>query len=702
MATPDVRVRLSAEGEKQVVDALRRVASESQKSGRTAARGVDAFASSLRGAQTLLAGLAAVAGTGALLALGKEAADAADQLGKMSQKLGTTVENLSALRFAASTADVSMEQLQKASVRLSNQIAQAADGSKEAQRAFANLGVSIKDLRGKDAAEQFTLVATAIGRLQDGPEKTARSFAVFGREAANLIPLFNDLAGGGGLQGAIDKAREFGVLLSSETARAAQAINDDFTIIKEQVLAGAARFVEGLAPAIHAALGFVQEDLASNKDRWKEWGAAVGITVALLAVTIESTIDRLTTSLRKIGNAMRAVIQTAAAFARGGPLVGGAEFVAQETGTRIANEKLEAEFQKRQEARAQRAERIGQAATSGARSLPELRAQGPDEAPPPRVPVDKTSKSTPTPVSGQRPFTQAEALREQIDEVELAFRKFDAERSGIEDRVRAGLESQIAGQVRLVALDKARIAPLREQADALRAAAEAAGDEDAIARAIAFGQAVDQLALNVEKSENLLAQLGATALDAFGSALKSLLTDGLRDVKNLVDAFRQLGLAVLDAINQLLAAKLVESTINAIGGAFKLPGFARGGLVRRAGGGLIAGPGSGTSDSIPALLSNGEFVVRSAVVQQPGMVEALESLNRGLVSPALASARGARRFAGGGLVSGAGETGLSGTVTVALEEGLVARHIEQPSGQRAVIRAISKQPRGAGAALGQG
>ena len=61
-------------------------------------------------------------------------------------------------------------------------------------------------------------------------------------------------------------------------------------------------------------------------------------------------------------------------------------------------------------------------------------------------------------------------------------------------------------------------------------------------------------------------------------------------------------------------------------------GFATGGLIR--------GPGTGTSDSIPALLSNGEYVIRAAAVRKLGK-NALDLLNRGIPIP---------RFADGGLV----------------------------------------------------
>ena len=53
-------------------------------------------------------------------------------------------------------------------------------------------------------------------------------------------------------------------------------------------------------------------------------------------------------------------------------------------------------------------------------------------------------------------------------------------------------------------------------------------------------------------------------------------------------------------------------------------------LQKKATGGYITGPGTGTSDSIPAMLSNGEFVIRSAAVDRIGLAP-LEALNAGRI-----------------------------------------------------------------------
>lgn len=73
---------------------------------------------------------------------------------------------------------------------------------------------------------------------------------------------------------------------------------------------------------------------------------------------------------------------------------------------------------------------------------------------------------------------------------------------------------------------------------------------------------------------------------------------------------------------------------------------------KKATGGLITGPGTGTSDSIPAMLSNGEYVINAAAVQRLGTAY-LDTLN----SP---------HYAEGGQVGtpSAGAAGNAGSVTL--------------------------------------
>jgi polyhydroxyalkanoate synthesis regulator phasin len=104
--------------------------------------------------------------------------------------------------------------------------------------------------------------------------------------------------------------------------------------------------------------------------------------------------------------------------------------------------------------------------------------------------------------------------------------------------------------------------------------------------------------------------------------------------------------------NLITAAKNAASAISSMWNApapssiftpVAAPGMASGGFVR--------GPGSGTSDSILARLSAGEFVVNSASVRRLGT-----SFLSGLNGFATGGLVGIPRFAGGGLVSAGGGT----------------------------------------------
>ncbi|MER9210068.1 tape measure protein [Mesorhizobium sp. M0771] len=92
-----------------------------------------------------------------------------------------------------------------------------------------------------------------------------------------------------------------------------------------------------------------------------------------------------------------------------------------------------------------------------------------------------------------------------------------------------------------------------------------------------------------------------------------------------------------------IADKLLDMALNSLfssagGGIFGLfgglLGFSKGGIVHLAGGGHVRGPGTGTSDSVPAMLSDGEFVVRAEQATKHRAL--LQAINDGSL-PALAS-----------------------------------------------------------------
>lgn len=133
-----------------------------------------------------------------------------------------------------------------------------------------------------------------------------------------------------------------------------------------------------------------------------------------------------------------------------------------------------------------------------------------------------------------------------------------------------------------------------------------------------------------------------------GSFLKGINND-LQRGATLAEAFRN----QLTSLLAKLGDRAIDSVLNGLfgggtsnsGGDFLakagsfLSSIFGGGPVKAATGGRVVGAGSSTSDSIPALLSNGEFVVNARAAQQHP--ELLSAINGGRV----------RRFADGGAVT---------------------------------------------------
>lgn len=177
--------------------------------------------------------------------------------------------------------------------------------------------------------------------------------------------------------------------------------------------------------------------------------------------------------------------------------------------------------------------------------------------------------------------------------------------------------------------------------------------------------------------------LGTRIVNAFNSAIdriKSLFSDLL----NTAVSFLQPIIDMLNTISSLVAGS----------------GLVGGGAVAAAGGGHIRGPGTSTSDSIPAWLSNNEYVIRAKAVQKYG-VAFLNAVNAGrfnmpkfafggLMSP---RAIPSFKFAEGGLAQSSPSSVLNLTLDGQSFEGLI---MPEDVADRLTKFAVSRQVRSAG------
>jgi phage-related minor tail protein len=180
-------------------------------------------------AKTAAGSLAALYGASSAAGFIKTQIDLADATGKMAQKVGLSVEELSKLQYAAKLADVDAGQLQGGLVRLSKGMIEAANNTGTARNAFAAMGISIKNTDGtlKSSGQVLDEVANKFAGYEDSATKTALAVQLFGRAGADLIPLLN--AGASGIKEAGDELERFGAVISTNAAKNAELFNDNIT-----------------------------------------------------------------------------------------------------------------------------------------------------------------------------------------------------------------------------------------------------------------------------------------------------------------------------------------------------------------------------------------------------------------------------------------------------------------------------------------
>lgn len=213
-----------------------------------------------------LKALASVGTVAMLAAIVKEAIDAADNLGDMSQATGVAVVDLNGLAFAAGQAGGSLESMVGAAGKLNLNIASAASGTGDAAKTFKTLGISVTDASGslKKADVVMAEVADQFAKYQDGPEKAALAVALFGKSGTDMIPILNE--GGDALRENSEYAKKYSGMTSD-----LQQKSDEFNTMMGKLTVQQNSFGNAMATAVLPVINAVASEIlgaTENTDKW--------------------------------------------------------------------------------------------------------------------------------------------------------------------------------------------------------------------------------------------------------------------------------------------------------------------------------------------------------------------------------------------------------------------------------------------------
>src|SRR6185312_13938275 len=191
--------------------------------------------------------------------------------------------------------------------------------------------------------------------------------------------------------------------------------------------------------------------------------------------------------------------------------------------------------------------------------------------------------------------------------------------------------------------------------------------------------------------------------------LTTFLTETVEKAHTARQAFSEFGASVIETVQRILAALIQAKIEQAIlgllglgqssssGGASGLAALAGNFVATQgfAGGGMVSGPGGPTDDSVPAMLSAGEYVVPAHAVSRLG-ADFFDTVVTGARMPAPVIGR--QHFASGGLVAVGPIGGHAPRDTqpthlrIELDQGLILSTISSAPGHKVIVEAMQKNP----------
>lgn len=363
-----------------------------------------------------------------------------------------------------------------------------------------------------------------------------------------------------------------------------------------------------------------------------------------------------------------------------------------------------------------------------------------------------------------RRLIDVEAAQANFAALEAAWRQVTERlrnaQEAIQIQTQAGLLTEAQARQQIVALQQQSAAEMERLLPLMQQAAEAIGPE-AVIRVAAWRNELERTRLVTDELAPLWNRIG----EGFGQAVQGMVSgaQGLRE--GLSNIFRSISEAFLQhlviqpfqqwvamqarmlamklgftqqeaAIEQAAAAQSVatkqaetaakvsanaaeagsgaaasQAAIPVVGPGLALAAMAAmvaavmalmGKVKKFAVGGYVSGPGTSTSDSIPARLSAGEYVVRAAAVKRVG-VAFLDALNGLKAPPAWDGQRLA--LAAGGLVPqvqvppAQPQVNQAVRIVNAIDPGVTHDHLQTPAGERVILNIIGRNARAVRAAL---
>jgi len=249
ISAAELNVILSArdkEFQRKMKAAERRVDYFKRRSNRSLGSVTKSFGALSSAAAAILPALSA----GALVAQTRRVVSSLDNIAKTADRLGLTTDALQELRSAAEQSGVSVNTFDMAMQRFGRRLAEARQGTGEAQKAFEEMGISLVDAGGRARSMEDVLgdVANAMSQMTNQTDRNRLAMRLFDSEGVALVNMLRD--GADGMEEMRAKARELGIVIDEELIRNAETAQTELDLMARVIDANLSSALVNLAPLL--------------------------------------------------------------------------------------------------------------------------------------------------------------------------------------------------------------------------------------------------------------------------------------------------------------------------------------------------------------------------------------------------------------------------------------------------------------------
>lgn len=247
----------------------------------------------------------------AMLSAASKTAETADEIDKMSQKIGLSKEAYQEWAYAMSQCGVDISVMQNGVKTLTNLMDSAANGNAAAAETFETLGLSIYDSSGalKDQETMMREAIMTLANMEDSTERAKLATELFGKAGTELEPLLN--SGSAGIEELMARAHELGLVMSDEAVDAGVVFGDTLADVKDSLSMVGTELGSALMPLVQSALDWVIAHLPEIKAVVNQVMDGVSAAISGIQAFISEHGAEINAIVSTVVDAVKVVIDTA-------------------------------------------------------------------------------------------------------------------------------------------------------------------------------------------------------------------------------------------------------------------------------------------------------------------------------------------------------------------------------------------------------